>query len=118
MRKVLAAAVLIGGCHSHGHDESGGSDNEPSISMIRARVTNQVRTELLDQRLGEGKPACAGIVWETGRPVCARDRAEMVTVALRTDEVAYYCPVDALYWYSKSGVWLGPFSSGLRPRGE
>ncbi len=115
MRVVLAAAIVIGGCHSHGGHEA---SHDETVNVVRARVTTRVRTERLETRLHEGRTACAAIAWEGGRPVCMRDHAEMVTVPLRADEAAYYCPADTLFWYCKSGTWLGPFESGLRPVGE
>ena len=111
MKWTLTAAILVSGCHSHGSSDD--DHDGPSMSAVGARITSQVRENALETRLNEGKRECAGIRWENEQPLCSRDGALMRVVSLRPGEAAYYCPEDGFYWYSKSGVWLGPFQSGI-----
>jgi hypothetical protein len=115
VRLLVAASIVVAGCHSHGSAGHGDDDEDgPSMSAVRARITSQVRENALENRLADGSRECRAIRWSDGRPICARDDADMRTVTLRAGETAYYCPEDGFYWYLKDGAWLGPFQSGLR----
>jgi hypothetical protein len=83
------------------------------LSEIRARITSDVRTNRLEERLAEGKPTCDAVRWVDEKPTCARDGATMAVVTLRREETAYYCPEETIYWYHGSGLWLGPFKTRL-----
>src|SRR5204862_6151928 len=120
MKIALVAVALLAACdHDHSLGSSGaGEIDGVSVTAVRARITTDVREKRLEDRLNEAKPDCKSIRWEAGKPVCARDGSEMIAVALREGESALCCPQEGIYWYCKSGLWLGPMDAGLSARGH
>ena len=143
MKKIAIASLLFAGCTDYFQERadehrlaSRGLAPEdlngvPSENDVRARITNEVRTNLFAARIDDdGKPSCDAIKWEKGAPMCVKDNVEMMTVSIRSDsterqfpveETGYYCPQDTSWWYHYAGgrpikeAWMGPFTTQFKP---
>ncbi len=98
----------------------------PSYHQMKGALLNDVRIwRELEKKLDEGKPSCAGILYENDLTLCANDRTELEFYILspdlpdrlyRVEETAYYCRKEGIYYYHYVGgprrlnVWLGPYS--------
>lgn len=140
-RWMMVAALAAGGCNldferraeEHRLASRGLTHDDltapPSDHEIRARLTAEVRDNLLRERLDEGKTTVTGIKWVQGLPTCSKDELKIRIYPLRADqpdrqhpveETVYYCAEDTLFWYHYSGgypardVWMGPFAARIR----
>lgn len=101
-------------------------DAAPGHHETKAALVTDVRKwRMLDQRLDEGRAACAAISWKDRAPICVRCNEGMEAYSVKRDlddqpyrveETAYYCRKESQYYYHYVGgkkrldVWLGPYA--------